>query len=359
MSNKHALTTQYSRLEQIAAQYQNVLSTPGTFTQTLQVGAAIEDLRGQLTNEVMAPIMSLQNTNLGFRTDNQAGYPLPIVRDAVIEATLRGIPLVGNCFNIIAGRFYVTKEGFMYLFAHRLPDVTHLAYDIGVPVLKGDNGALVDCWATWKHGGAAERYEGTIPVRVNAGMGIDAIIGKATRKLLSRVYQRITGSNISDGEAEDMITVPGTSIPVEKEAPATTAATHQGNPFPQPKPKAGQEVPKADGQEVSKADETEVPEMSGAAEQPDASLTPAPEKREPSPRSKKKVEEEYAELSAKFMHKASVAGLSENELLTVIESELGIAASALEDYDAADLKDILAKWRTVTGAVVVLRQKSK
>lgn len=49
--------------------------------------------------------------------------------------------------------------------------------------------------ATWLLHGKPDSLEVCIPVRVNSGMGADAILGKATRKILGRIHARITGSN--------------------------------------------------------------------------------------------------------------------------------------------------------------------
>ena len=51
----------------------------------------ITTLRNLLTPKIMEPIMALQNTSLGFRTDNFNGYPVDVVKDALIEATFKGV----------------------------------------------------------------------------------------------------------------------------------------------------------------------------------------------------------------------------------------------------------------------------
>ena len=79
------------------------------FKRTLLVSTAMGELQNLLTPKIMAPIMNLQNKSLGFRTDNPNGYPVDVVRDCLIEATLKGVYPVGNEFNIIAGRLVMPE----------------------------------------------------------------------------------------------------------------------------------------------------------------------------------------------------------------------------------------------------------
>ena len=75
---------------------------------------------------------------------------------------------------------------------------------------KSGDGALVPMRATWIYKGNKDSVECTkngetdnrIAVRVNAGMGVDAILGKARRKLLARIYSRVTGSHWAESDAD-------------------------------------------------------------------------------------------------------------------------------------------------------------
>lgn len=187
------------------------------FMQAIRMAQGIAALRGALTDTfVQTTLMPLQGTALGFLTDKDkdGGYGLNVVRDCAIEAMLRGFNIVGNEFNIIAGRFYGTRAGFERAVAE-YPGVTSLVLQPGVPQMK-DGGALVPFAASWLLGGkpmniscqapvADSPVDTRIPVKVNAGMGTDAVIGKATRKILYRIFQRLNGSSygLSDGEVGD------------------------------------------------------------------------------------------------------------------------------------------------------------
>ena len=179
----------------------------GRFGKAFATAQGIVALRTAITHEHMAGIMPLQGVPLGFMTDKdrEGGYPENVVKDVVIEAVLNDVPLVNNCFNIISGRFYVTKNG-CWQKVLNFPNLTDLKLDFGVPEVKGDKGALVNCKATWMLDGKPGELSALIPIRVNSGMGADSIIGKATRKLLARVHDRLTGTanSLPDGEVEDL-----------------------------------------------------------------------------------------------------------------------------------------------------------
>jgi len=173
-----------------------------SFRRTLTLASAIGELRSLLTPKVMEPVMNLQNTSLGFKTDkNPGGYPLDVVRDCLIEACLKGVYPVGNEFNIIAGQCYITKEGM----GHLLRDIPGLSYTItpGIPRGHGDNGAITPMLVEWTYGGKENRKELHVPTRVNRMMGVDAILGKATRKARAWLYATITGQEIGDGDADN------------------------------------------------------------------------------------------------------------------------------------------------------------
>jgi hypothetical protein len=132
----------------------------------------------------------------------------------MMEAMIRGFQPIGNEMNIIAGRAYFTKEGFDRKVA-QFPGLTDLEMFPSVPVQK-DGGALVGYHASWKLNGKVDSLicdvvkvneqpvDRRIPVRVNDGMGADAILGKATRKFLARIYKRISGATVPEGDALDV-----------------------------------------------------------------------------------------------------------------------------------------------------------
>lgn len=183
---------------------------------TLAVAEATEALRKQLTEPMMASVMSLMGSPLGFKTDrdnsnDRPNYTAMQVRDPLIVAMLRGFRPVGNEMNIIAGNFYATKEG-MKRVLRDFEGLTDLKLKAGVPKMM-DGGALVEYSATWKLNGQADslhcsapsetdKSDTRIPVRVNKMMGTDAIRGKAESKILKLIYEQLTGS--AQGVADDI-----------------------------------------------------------------------------------------------------------------------------------------------------------
>src|ERR1700761_9535467 len=57
------------------------------FEKSFLLASAMSQLRSLLTPEIMRPIMSLQGSALGFKTDKDAnnGYEVGIVQDCIIE----------------------------------------------------------------------------------------------------------------------------------------------------------------------------------------------------------------------------------------------------------------------------------
>lgn len=222
-----------SRLDEMASRTELIAADSQPFSQAITMASAIEDIRATLTDEVMQKaIMPLMNSKLGFRTDRDparpvwnrktnrmeapTAYPVATVRECLIEATLRGVPPVGNCWNIIAGQSYITKEGFWFLVGRKIPGLTDFKVQVGVPRMvkaAGDarnasdeeaKGAIVHCSATWKLHGVPDRVDREIPIRVNAMMGADAIMGKAERKILAAAYAQITGTTLGDADATEV-----------------------------------------------------------------------------------------------------------------------------------------------------------
>lgn len=222
ISLRPQLVPQIAAIEAIAAQCNlGALNTVGSFQRAFLMAAGIRALKQAITKEMMADLMQLQGSPLGFRTDKDStgGYPEDVVKDCAIDCALRGGRWVGNEFNIIAGRAYYTKEYFTRML-REFPGLTNLRLSPGVPVLR-DGGALVAYSATWSLNGQPDRMDCAlvkidektsvderICVRVNSGMGTDAILGKAERKMKARIYARLTGSDIAEGDAGEIVVRP-------------------------------------------------------------------------------------------------------------------------------------------------------
>ncbi len=228
------------------------LSEGGSFENAFAVADAMNQLRDAITSDMMKRFMALQNTSLGFRTDkdpnlkNKQGefnkpYTEEVVKECVIEAVLRGVQPVGNQFNIIANRTYITREGFEFKIK-KLEGLSGFKPIIGIPKT-APGGAIVPCSGTWTYKGAKDKLDIEIPVRVNEGMGADAIIGKAQRKFLKRVFEQITGSSVPDGDIEDP---PMRQIATPSGLGTESAAGPTPSLFPAGEPEAPKPAPSPD-----------------------------------------------------------------------------------------------------------------
>lgn len=217
---------QLAAAEAINTQVLAVLSDKSqNFTNAFAMANAISVIRNVLTPEVMQPIMSLAGSKLGFRTDKDKPskgqmpqpYSLEIVKDCLIDAVLLGLNPTGNQFNIIASNMYVTKEGFTYL----LKKIKGLRYSIIYPnVIFATNKetALVSCEITYQLG-EDKPIKQLLEFTVKAGSYAtsDSCIGKAERKAKCWLYNHIEGTDITDGDAEDITYTEVSSTRLSKE----------------------------------------------------------------------------------------------------------------------------------------------
>lgn len=198
----------------------------GRIQRAAVLAQGMQRLKDLISDEFIAQnFQPLQGSRLGFLTDkdDKGGYDTKTVRECLIEALLRGVQPVGNEFNIIAGQPYITKEGFARL-VREFPGLTDLRENYGVPKMS-DNGARVQCSASWKLNGVEDSLEREFAIKVNRGMGTDAVLGKAKRKLLAAVFDRLTGSEMPEGEVGD---APAASGSTKSEGAASLEAAVQG-----------------------------------------------------------------------------------------------------------------------------------
>lgn len=207
------------------------LTVASQFRRAFAVAEAVYQLKALLTPEVMKPILNLQNTSLGFQTDRrEGGYPLDTVKECLIDAVLSGVSPVGNEFNIISGRAYITKNGML----HKLSTVDGLSYTMtpGIPKMAGECGAAIIMAIDWTFNGKTNHKDLALAVRINKGMGADAIIGKATRKAAAWLYQTVTGQTVDEGEANESAPVIEAKVSAIEEAPATEPTSAETGDLP-------------------------------------------------------------------------------------------------------------------------------
>jgi hypothetical protein len=224
-------------IDEVALEVSAAFMQPGAgFTKAIAVAKGVADLRAALTPEVMKDMMALMNTSIGFRTDRDPKqintktgkphepYSEEIVKDCLVEACLRGFYPVNNEFNIIAERFYACVNG-LERKVRTSEKVANFKEWFGLPQMNGQGGAIVKARAEWTQEGHAQVLERDFAIRVNSGMGADAVIGKAKRKLYAAVYARLSGVVTEDDDVTDIET---TATPVA--AAATPEAMFGGKP---------------------------------------------------------------------------------------------------------------------------------
>lgn len=224
MSKETATTDTAAMAVVLNEKVNNVLAqnSKQLFEKAFVVSSAIVDLKQALSPAIMKPIMALQGNKLGFKTDKDqaGGYPEEVVKNCIIEATLSGLQVVGNQFNIIGGNMYGTKEGFGFL----LKNVPGLHYEIifELPrINQAKDGAAVVANLTWAIEGKPFKRKLDLAIKMNSYMGADAVIGKATRKARKWLYDTLTGTDIGEGDIQD---VPHTIVEEKKTAEETKEA---------------------------------------------------------------------------------------------------------------------------------------
>lgn len=192
-------------------------SNVNSIENSLVVANAIGYLRESLTPEIMAPIMALQGSKLGFKTDRDLvkdrntakyekgpGYPIEVVKDCFIEMSLIGLLPTGNMWNIIAGNPYITKEGGTYLLKNL---VKGLKYSIMYPeVTQSPDKKTANVLAVikWNFNGEDREEKINFPIKSDDYTTFDSLIGKADRKAKVWLYNQVSGLDISDGDIEDI-----------------------------------------------------------------------------------------------------------------------------------------------------------
>lgn len=184
---------------------------------------ALATLRRLITPEIMQQaVLPLMGTRVGFLTDKDndrdGPYPEGIVKDAIIEAMMAGVPLIGNRFNILGKRFYLTREGV----AFKLDRFPGLTYEISPSIpsdekepefvrlpsgktmtKKGE--ATVSVSVTWKVAGVDKEEQFrflSFRVSVNRGMSTEAVQGKAWCRAAKWLWTKVSGYDVAvtDGE---------------------------------------------------------------------------------------------------------------------------------------------------------------
>ncbi len=230
--SKESIDDATKKIEKVVAACDIVkLSQMASLEQAITLARGIEALKQVFTKQLVAEVfMPLQGSSLGFLTDKDrdGGYPDQIVRNVWIQGCIWGLQPINNELNIISERPYAAKNGL----ERKVREATNgLVIRPGVPVASSDGKtALLPMRATWMIGGKrydlakdisnvdGKAFDERYAIRVNAGMGPDAVIGKGLRKMYRDILQTITNGSVlmNDGDVTDAVGVEiqGESKPV-------------------------------------------------------------------------------------------------------------------------------------------------
>jgi hypothetical protein len=198
----------------LGRQFMGELSATDEFMRPLVLAKAINNLRRAIDADSLAVLRTMENTPLGFRTDRGDGYAEHVLRDCMIQAMLDGLSFAGNQWNIIAGAYYVTKEGWtqklMRLGATRIVPFASLPDDCdvseGTPNESGRKkytakmGAYAECWLAGEkftsHMRAADGYDTRRMISAygkDLAEAMSGIAGKAEATALKKLYYLCRG----------------------------------------------------------------------------------------------------------------------------------------------------------------------
>ena len=109
---KPELIDQMKGIAERGKHYSTQLTTADEVGRQIIIFQAVTELASLLNDELIGGITKAAGTGLTFKMDKQ-NYPPSVIRNCLAEALIRGLSLVGNEFNVIAGNFYCTKEGWL------------------------------------------------------------------------------------------------------------------------------------------------------------------------------------------------------------------------------------------------------
>lgn len=182
-------------------------------TSFMNAGIAVTALKESLTDDALNTyIMPLMNLHAGFMTDctgvaNKGGYVKPFytvkqVRDCVLDAVLHGLNPIANQFNIIAGRMYITKEGFTHLLHKK-----GIKYKItvGNDISKASTMAEIQVNIAFKYDNNPDHQKFIFLANIKKGQydGLDQLKGKAERRAKKAFYEFLTGIDLPESNIDD------------------------------------------------------------------------------------------------------------------------------------------------------------
>jgi len=206
----------------------------------------VQKLEAILTDEILDMVfMPLMNKKIGFRTDRDPArpdkrsgvapqpYSRAVVRTCIIDAAANGLLPTGNQFNIISGTMYPTKEGYTALLAKLKASPMQLVYtfefDPETKAVSADpTYVAIPCRVGYKTSREDMRgwFKYVAMVKSNGETSTtDQLRGKAERKCKKAFFEFLTGIDLGDADANEVIDVPYTEV---------SSTTHPDGGLPAP-----------------------------------------------------------------------------------------------------------------------------
>ena len=194
------------KIEEVSKKYlfENI-KVDGELQKAVLIAQGLKEMQKIVTPEIMAPLMNLMGTTMGFVTDKDDEtdkYSVDVVKQVLIEGMLNGVFPYNNQLNILVGRLYIAKNGYTAKIS-KLEDITDFVWRHELVDKTAGGHHWVGFKATWKQSGVEKSLDGEIPIKKYSTDSPDAVMGKGERKLKYRCYCAMTETKISEAEELD------------------------------------------------------------------------------------------------------------------------------------------------------------
>jgi hypothetical protein len=216
----------------VAMQEAQSLDIVNNMAAAFDAAIIVNKLEAVLTDEVMDKVfMPLMNKKIGFRTDRDPSRPdrrtgvapkpygRDVVRTCIIDGAANGLLPMGNQWNIISGTMYPTKEGFTALLA-KMKSTMGLIYSFEFDpetTAKSSDPSYVAIPCRISYRTNREDLKGWFKyiamVKSNGETSTtDQLRGKAERKCKRAFYEFLTGLDLGDADATEVVDVTYTEV---------------------------------------------------------------------------------------------------------------------------------------------------
>lgn len=210
--------------------------TAGSMQFAVASAVAMDAMRSSLTPEVMKYVMKLQGKPHGFLTDRDKGkklergryeegegYDIETVTECLIIACAKGAHVMGNEFNIIKAKVYLTRE----YYASRNDEI------LGAPnwsaklvdIVRKGGAALGRGMVWWRDSAGEHKFSADFEVKTDPESTYDFIKGKWERRAYRMIFEKNTGVRVESDEeganpGDSLIDTTAEAVKTEKAAEA-------------------------------------------------------------------------------------------------------------------------------------------